>query len=106
MWKYVQGILSHYFHGDMQILQKCTKRFICEDSTRVTNNSTTTDSILSGFQTFFQEKLNNSAQVKKNNQIKPLKKKKKIKRSRVKSKLKLKSFTYVNNKNVSDNWMF
>ena len=65
MWKYVQGILSHYFHGDMQILQKCTKRFICEDSTRVTNNSTTTDSILSGFQTIFQEKLNNSAQVKK-----------------------------------------
>ena len=77
MWKYVQGILSHYFHGDMQILQKCTKRFICEDSTRVTNNSTTTDSILSGFQTIFLEKLNNSAQVKKDNQIKPLKKKKK-----------------------------
>ena len=31
MWKYVQGILSHYFHGDMQILQNCTKRFICEE---------------------------------------------------------------------------
>ena len=31
MWKYVQGILSHYFHGDMQILQNCTKKLTCEE---------------------------------------------------------------------------